>query len=61
MYLCKGFSQNTYAEDTSEYIVGTCIISDWVERQSWDKKRIVTKDVVGLLLGEAVSTKKHTL
>jgi hypothetical protein len=24
------------------------------------KKYIVTKDVVGLLLGEAVSTKKHT-
>ncbi len=30
MYLCTGFSQNTYAEDTSGYIVGTKIISDWV-------------------------------
>jgi hypothetical protein len=28
MYLCTGFSQNTYAEDTSGYIVGTYIISD---------------------------------
>ncbi len=37
-YLCMGFSLNTNAEDTSGYIVGTYIISDWVERQSWDKK-----------------------
>ncbi len=27
VYLCTGFSQNTYAEDTSGYIVGTHIIS----------------------------------
>ncbi len=31
-----------------------------MEHQSQDKnKHIVTKDVVGLLLGEVVSTKKH--
>ncbi len=28
MYLCTGFSQNTYAKDTSGYIVGTYIMSD---------------------------------
>ncbi len=28
MYLCMGFSQNTYVEDTSGYIVGTYIISN---------------------------------
>ena len=32
-----------------------------MEHQSRDeKKHIVTKDVVGLLLGDVVSTKKHT-
>jgi hypothetical protein len=37
----------------SGYIVGTYIISDCVERQSRDeKKHIITKDVVSLLLGE---------
>ncbi len=42
----------------SGYIVGTYIISDWVERQSRDeKKHIVTKDVVGLHVGDVVSTK----
>jgi hypothetical protein len=41
--------------------MGTYIISDWVERQSRDKKKhIVTKDVVGLVLEDVVSTKKHT-
>ncbi len=39
--------------------MGTYIISDCVEPQSRDeKKHIVTKDVVGLLLGDVVSTKK---
>ncbi len=37
-YLCTGLSLNTYAEDASGHIVGTYIISDWVEHQSWDKK-----------------------
>ncbi len=57
-----GFSLNSYAKDTSGYIVGTYNISDWVERQSRDeKKHIDTKKVVGLLLVvEVVSTKKHT-
>jgi hypothetical protein len=32
-----------------------------MKRQSRDeKKHIVTKDVVGLLIGDVVSTKKHT-
>jgi hypothetical protein len=41
--------------------VGTYIISDLVERQSRDEtKHIITKDVVGLFLGEVVSIqKKH--
>ncbi len=44
----------------SGYKVGTYIISDWVECQSRDeKKHIVTKDVVGLLLGEVVSIQKN--
>ena len=46
--------------NTSGYIVRTYIISDSVERQSRDEKiHIVTKDVVGLILGDAVSTNKH--
>jgi hypothetical protein len=56
MYLCTGFRQNTLAEYTSGYIVGTFIISARVERQSCDKtKHINTKDVVGLLLVEVDS------
>jgi hypothetical protein len=44
---------NTLAEYTSGYIVGTYITSDSVERQSQDeKKHIVTKVVVGLLIEE---------
>ncbi len=39
MYLCTGFSLNSYAEDTSGYIVGTYNISDRVERQSRDEKK----------------------
>ncbi len=31
-----------------------------MERQSQDKKHIVTKDMVGLLIGEAVSILKNT-
>ncbi len=31
-----------------------------MERQSRDEKKHVTKDVVGLLLGEVVSTRKNT-
>ena len=43
------------------YIVGTYIISDCVEHQSRDeKKHIVTKDVVDLLLGDVVSVLKNT-
>ncbi len=38
MYLCTGFSLNSYAEDTSGYIVGTYNISDWVEHKSRDEK-----------------------
>ncbi len=38
MYLCTGFSQNTLAEYTSGYIVGTYINSDWVEHKSRHKK-----------------------
>ena len=61
MYLCTGFSLNSYSEDTSGYIVGTYNISDRVERQSRDeKKHINTKKVMGLLLVEVVSTKKNT-
>ncbi len=61
MYLCEGFRENTLAEHTSGYIVGTYIISDWVERQSQDeKKHIDTKKVVGLLLKEVVSILKKT-
>jgi hypothetical protein len=45
----------------SGYIVGTNIISDRVERQSQGKtKYIVRKDVVGLILGEVVSTIQNT-
>ncbi len=40
MYLCTGFSMNSYAEDTSEYIVGKYNISDSVERKSQDEKNI---------------------
>ncbi len=55
-------SAKMFWPNTSGYIVDTCIISDSVERQSRDKNKhiIVTKDVVGLLLGDVVSTKKHT-
>ncbi len=58
--LMYGFKQNTLAEYTSGYIVGTYINSDWVERQSWEKNHIDTKDVDGLLIVEIVSTKKTT-
>ncbi len=59
IYLCTRFRQNTLAKYTSGYRVGTYIISDQVECQSRDEKnRIITKDVVGLLLGEVVGTKK---
>jgi hypothetical protein len=59
MYLCLGLRQNTLAKYTSGYIVGTYIISDCMERQSGEeKKHTITKDVVGFLLGEIVSTKK---
>ncbi len=54
-------SAKMFWPNTSGYIVGTYIISDRVERQSQDeKKHFVTKDVVGLLLGDLVSTNKHT-
>ncbi len=47
-----------YYSIQSGYIVGTYIISDLEEHKSRDeKKHIATKDVVGLLLGEVVSTK----
>jgi hypothetical protein len=38
MYVCTGFSLNSYAEDTSGYIVGTYNISNLVKRKSRDKK-----------------------
>ncbi len=62
MYLCPGWwglGKIYYYSIQSGYIVvGTYIISDGVEHKSQDeKKHIVTKDVVGLLLGEVVSTK----
>ncbi len=61
MYFVQGLGKINYSLQ-SGYVVDTYVISDWVERQSWDKnKHIVTKDVVGLLLGDVVSTKEHTL
>ncbi len=62
MHLIPGLRQNTLAEYTSGYIVGTFIISDWVEHQSRDnKKHIYTIQRMWLAcLLEVVSTKKNT-
>jgi hypothetical protein len=78
MYLCTGFSQNTYAKDTSGYIVNKLQVTEgsvshetkkthhhngcgWLapkKGSKYTKKHIDPKDVVGLLLGEVVTTKK---
>ncbi len=56
----RGLGEMNYSLQ-SGYIVGIYIISDCMQRQSQDEnKHIVTKDVVSLLIGEVVSTKKHT-
>ncbi len=61
-YVCTypGGLAKIFCSNVVTYKVGTYIISDSVERQSRDeKKHIFTKDVVGLLLGEVVSTRKN--
>ncbi len=59
MYLCTGFSQNSLVEYEwihSGYIYYSQLSRASITRQ---KKHIVTKDVVGLLLGEVVSIQKN--
>jgi hypothetical protein len=51
MYLCLGFIGKINYLLQSGYIVGTYIISNFMEHQARDKKtHIVSKDVVNLLL-----------
>ncbi len=62
MYLCTGFRQDflpLVRVDTKW--VHKLLMTEWSVSHKTKKKHIVTKDVVGLLLGDAVSTNKHPL
>jgi hypothetical protein len=61
MYLCTGFRQNTLAEyiQVETLWVHILLVTEWSISHK-TKKHIVTKDVVGLLLGELVRVLKKT-
>jgi hypothetical protein len=61
MYLCTGFRQDFLpCVQVDTKWVHKLLVTEWSISHKTKKKHIVTKDVVGLLLGEIVSTKKHT-
>ncbi len=62
MYLCTGFRQDFLPRvrvDTKW--VHKLLVTEWSVSHEIKKNTHVTKDVVGLLLGDAVSTNKHPL